>query len=1446
MSPAEEFSRPRSQLSPAKQALLKKWKRGELGTSEAQTIPRRSERSSIPLSFAQQRLWFIDQLVPGNPVYNLSHALRLTGALHVAELHRSLNEIVRRHEILRTSLPTIAGNAIQLIAQNLVLSMPVIDLGALSEAEHEAAAWRLAHEEAQQPFDLAHGPLMRLTLLRLDAQTHILLLIMHHTISDGWSLGVLLKELAAIYDAYLEGRSAPLPELSIQYADFALWQREWLQGEALQSQLTYWKQRFEGVEPFLQLPADRPRPPVQTFRGSSLNFELPIALSKALKALGQQEDATLFMTLLAAFKTLLYYYSGQEDIIVGIPIANRQRVETEGLIGFFANTLALRTTFSGHLTFQQLQHRVRETARGAYAHQDLPFEYLVEALHLERNMSHNPLFQVMFNFRNIPNLDMVLPGLKIGFAPIAAGTAMIDLWLSMGEHEDGRLIGTLEYNSDLFEAASIQCLVEHFQALLEKIVVDPTLRLADLSILTAAEREQLLMEWNTTRQTYPLEKSLPQLFEAQVERTPEAIAVVFEEACLTYQELNRRSEQLAYALQERGVGPEVLVGVCMERSLELLVGLLAVLKAGGAYVPLEPSYPQKRMDFILEDTGVRIALTQRQLKEKLSGHGLALFYLDEAKETLTPELSARPLCLAQPEHLAYVIYTSGSTGTPKGAMVTHGNVTRLFAATEPLFHFSSQDVWTLFHSTAFDFSVWELWGALLYGGRLVMVPYWQSRSPQAFAELLARQRVSVLNQTPSAFRQLLADDVQTGPLPALRLIIFGGEALDVGSVQRWWQRHPQGGLQLVNMYGITEATVHVTSHVLSASDVGASRGTVIGRGLSDLRLYVLDRHLQPVPRGVPGELYVGGAGLARGYLGQPTLTAERFVPHPWSPQPGDRLYKTGDVARLRADGLLEYLGRNDEQVKVRGFRIELGEIEVALRQHTDVQDAVVLVREDVPGDRLIVAYTVLRGEDHLLEASSLPGEQMLYWQQAFDETYREPAPNQEPTLNLAGWNSSYTGLPIPTAEMREWVEQTVDQLLSLRPSRVLEIGCGTGLLLLRIAPYCTTYIGTDFSSQGLAYLQPQVQALPQVSLREQRADDFTDLPEASFDTVILNSVIQYFPTIEYLLEVLEGAMRLLKPGGVIFIGDVRNLALLETFHASVELHGVPDSMPVAHLQQRVQQRLARESELVVDPAFFSTLTRRFSRIRQVEVRLKRGSAYNELTRFRYDVLLHSQSEVAAAEAAPALSSLDWKAQGLTIARVHQFLAENTPEVFYVSHVPNARLVNEIRANALLKKLAAEQATVGELRKVLGEQTGDVGVDPEGIWESLHDLPYAVNFYWSGAEWDGSYSIVFCHHAVVGIEFPLLPGPTPTLEASLQASANNPLRSQRLNMRVAAVRKHLKELLPEYMLPALILPLHELPLTMSGKIDQRMLPETDSSARSRKRHSWPLAHQSKRR
>jgi amino acid adenylation domain-containing protein/non-ribosomal peptide synthase protein (TIGR01720 family) len=918
--------------------------------SEAPAIrPRRSPQET-PLSCAQQRLWTLHQLDPGSPAYNISTAVCLSGRLDTAALESSLNEIVRRHEVLRTCFQTVEGQPSLRILPAFSLKLPVLDLRGLNGEERQRAVEQETMEDARRPFDLERGPMLRARLLRLDESEHVALLSMHHIASDAWSMGVLVRELGEIYRAFSAGKPSPLPELAIQYGDFSAWQRQDLQDERLEEQLAYWRKQLAGL-PVLELPTDWPRPVGRILAGAARTFELPARLSASLKALAQQENVTLFMLLLGLFQVLLYRYTQQEDIVVGTPIANRNRREIEPLIGFFVNTLVLRTDLSGRPGFRILLGRVRDVALEAYAHQDLPFEQLVGELSPERDVSRNPLFQVMFTLQNAPSHALDLPGLTISPVEIETLMAKFDLTLSLTETETG-LAGAFEYNTSLFEATTIARMIDHFTTLAQAVVADPDQSIAALPILPVSESQRLLAEWNQTTTSYPDHLSIAELFEAQAEKSPDAIALDVEEQILSYRELNQRANRLAHHLLKLGIGREALVGICVEQTADMVVGLLGILKAGGAYVPLNPNYPIARLGFMLENTQARVVLTHEKLLQSFPADRVQAVCLDRDWADIQRLGAENPSLDLGADSLAYVIYTSGSTGEPKGISVSQRAVVRLVVNTNYI-DLKSSDRVAQISNFAFDAITFEVWGALLHGACLVGVHRDIALSPPHLAQWIHEKKISVLFLTTALFNQVAR--VSPTAFAPLHHLLFGGELVDPNWVKEVLEQGPPR--RLLHVYGPTETTTYATWNLVES--VPASSSTVpIGRPLSNTEAYVLDANWRPLPIGIPGELYLGGDGLARGYLKRPDLTAEKFIPHPFSRKEGERLYRTGDLVRCRADGKIEFLGRIDQQVKIRGFRIEPGEIDSALSRHPDVAEAVVLAHEDQPGNRSLVAYLV--------------------------------------------------------------------------------------------------------------------------------------------------------------------------------------------------------------------------------------------------------------------------------------------------------------------------------------------------------------------------------------------------------------------------------------------------------------------------------------------------------
>ena len=948
--------------------------------------------SSHPLSFSQRGLWFIDRITSNTATYNIPLVINLHGCVDITVLQACLNEIIRRHEILRTSFKVLDGQPVQVINRDVSLTLEVEDLR--SHQISDRAVGHLTTELAQQPFDLSSKSLMRAKCVRISDEDYHLIIVLHHIVADGWSIGVLLEELVTLYEKFARGKPS-LSELPheiigrsafrgngahprrvlqsktkeglaavaarttpVQYKDFVYWQRKCLSSERLQGSLAYWQQKLQGELPALNLPTDRPRPTVQTFKGDRAKLVLPLTLKQELKDLSRQQRVTLFMTLLTAFKILLYRYTGQTDLLVGSPIANRSKAEIEQLIGFFVNVIVMRTDLSGDLSFLDLLERVKSTALEAYVHQELPFEKLVEELKLNRDLSYNPLFQVMFVLQNVPKPNLSLSDLLVSYEEGYNNTSKFDLTLFMEDCDRG-LVAICEYNTDLFNADTIARMLGHFQTLLENIVSNPQQSISKLPLLTPPEVRQLLVEWNDTKTDYPQDKCVHQLFEEQVEKTPNAVAVIFDNQRLTYQELNSRANQLARHLQQIGVKSDVLVGICMHRSIEMVVGLLAIMKAGGAYIPLDPAYPQERLAFTITDSQISVLLTQTCLASDLPTHSaqIKIICIDNESKAFERYSQENVVSNARPENLAYLIYTSGSTGKPKGVQIPHRAVVNFLSTMAQTPGLEKKDVLLSVTTLSFDIAALEIYLPLIVGARLVLANQSVIADGTQLLKQLANHNVTVMQATPATWRMLLAAGWQNKN--DLK-ILCGGEALDSSLAHQLIER----GKEVWNLYGPTETTIW--SAVQKVSDKDRQQGICpIGRPIANTKFYILDPQQNLVPVGVPGELHIGGIGLARGYWNRPDLTGEKFISSPIPPQfplskggTGDRLYKTGDLVRYQADGKFEFLGRIDHQVKIRGFRIELGEIEVLLKQHPQVRETVVIARKDIANDSRLVAYLV--------------------------------------------------------------------------------------------------------------------------------------------------------------------------------------------------------------------------------------------------------------------------------------------------------------------------------------------------------------------------------------------------------------------------------------------------------------------------------------------------------
>ena len=1480
----------------------------------------------IPLSWAQERLWFVNQLEGDSGAYTIDLTMRLLGNLNVKALEKAFEAIIQRHEPLRTQFKLKDNKPIQVIASNVNFTLPVVNIQNLnnnsqnlSDAElqnfrqnqdlkqnltnfetveqhpsqisqrvteansepfntvrqNSIKVQQLVKEAVSEPFDLANGSVLRVKLWQVGTDEYVLLLAIHHIAADGWSLGVLIDELSAYYRSFCTENSAAydpsfstensaaLPPLLIQYADFAVWQRQWLTNEVLERQLSYWKQQLKEVPLLHQLPTDRPRPAIQSFRGGTEKLQLDGELTRQLKKLSQESGSTLFMTLLAGFAVLLSRYSGQTDLVIGSPIANRNRTEIEGLIGFFVNSLVLRLDLSQEPTFEAFLSQVREVTQNAYDHQDLPFEMLVEELQLERHLDRNPLTQIVFALQNAPTETWDLPGVKVEDLPSGLDSVRVDLELYLWDLPEG-LTGFCSYNKDLFDGATIARMLQHFQTLLGAIVKTPQQSVTLLPLLTSPERYQLLEEWNETKADYSYDKCIHQLIEEQAALTPDAIAVVFENQSnreqgtgnreqglksrteLTYRELNSRANQLAHYLRFLGVETEVIVGLCVERSLEMIVALMGILKAGGVYLPLDPEYPPERLQFMLEDSQVSLLLTQGLLVDKLPNHRAKTLFLEDFWQEIDQNSQNNLTKVVRASNLANVIYTSGSTGKPKGVMVEHKGLCNLALAQIQAFAVYSQSRVLQFASFSFDACISEVLMALGAGATLYLGTKDDLMPGLPLMERLRDYAITHITLPPSALAVLPWEN-----LPSLQTIIVAGEACSPELVKKWSQ-----GQNFFNGYGPTEGSVCATIAKCTPFD----EKITIGRPIPNVQVYILDPHLQAVPIGVPGELHIGGAGLARGYLNRPELTAEKFISNPFvsldppltpldkgGEQPS-KLYKTGDLARYLPDGQIEYLGRIDNQVKVRGFRIELGEIEAVLGQHPLVQEAIVIARADHASDHdhdklntNLVGYLVpaLKGEVLPEQLAQWQSEYVSDWQTIYEDSYRQSqSTTDDPTFNISGWNSSYTGQAMTAAEMREWVENTVSRILAGKPQRVLEIGCGSGLLLFPVAKHCQEYWGADYSSatiDNLERLCGTIEGLAgKVRLFHRTADNLAGIPQAAFDTVVINSVVQYFPSVDYLLQVLEGVMKAIAAHGKIFLGDIRSLPLLEPYHAAVQLSRAAADKTLEQWQKQVNQSVATEEELLIEPQFFIALKQRFPQISWVEIVPKRGQAENELTQFRYDVTLYLGNDVQKT----VIPWSNWQRDEFSLAKLQDQLKLEQPEWLGIRDVPNQRVQEALQILDWLENPPVV-STVGELRQLLKEKPR-MGINPEQMWQLGEKFGYTVHLSWWEGSQDGSFDLVFHRQssileptmsAVDGQAYPSFWDNETVIAKSWTDYTNNPLYGKLVQKLVPQVREFVQQKLPSYMVPQAFVLLNALPLTPNGKIDRRALPTPDTATRN---------------
>ncbi|MEU7260450.1 non-ribosomal peptide synthase/polyketide synthase [Streptomyces rimosus] len=1368
---------------------------------------------AVPLSFAQRRLWFLHQLEGPSAAYNWPLALRLTGTVDRQALQEALNDLIARHESLRTVFPDVDGEPRQVV---LDPADAVLDL-----RTEEVAAERLhraVQDAAGHRFGLAGEPPVRAWLFEQpDGGAPVLVLVMHHIIGDGASRAPLMRDLRTAYEARLAGTAPDWGPLPVQYADYAIWQQELLgradEPDSLAArQLAYWKDALDGIPAQLELPTDRPRPAVADYRGDLLHFTLDAELHAGLRRLAADTRTTLFMVLQTGFAALLSRLGAGHDIPVGVPIAGRTDEALTDLVGFFVNTLVLRTDTSGDPRFDDLLARARDRSLAAYAHQDLPFEYLVEAVNPVRSRSGNALFQVMFALQNTEAPTLTMAGAEAEPYPLDSDNSKFDLFLSMGEAltEAGRpdgIGGTLEYATELFDRSTAEKIAAWYVTFLRAVVHDPSVRLADAPLLSDEERTELLRTRNATGDGMPA--ALPhERFAQQAAHAPGALAVRAGDDETVYADLDRRANRLARLLLDSGVGREDVVALALPRTADLVAALLAVMKTGAAYLPLDPANPADRLAYVLKDAAPAAVITTPALHGALPGPlpEACVLLGDPATEERLAAFRDADVTDAErgtpvhPADAAYVIYTSGSTGRPKGVVISYASIAHFLDALLTRVPMTPDDRMVAATTITFDIAAVEIHAPLLSGASVVLASSETAKDPLALRRLVAESGATLFQATPSVYRSMLGGsgdgpDEGAGDLSGVRLLV-GGEALPAALAERL---HAQGG-GAVNLYGPTEATVWVTTGEVT----GPERPPMIGTPLPGARVYVLDDRLRPVPDGVVGELYVAGPFLARGYLGRPGLSAERFVANPYG-DPGARMYRTGDLVKWRARHGLEFVGRADDQVKVRGFRIEPGEIEAALTRQDGIAAATVQVREDHGTPRL-VGYVV---PDRDGAADGEDGRRVAAWQEVYEEVYRGQAGSGGFWEDFGIWTSSYDGSPIPLTEMHEWRAAAVEGIRRLAPRNVLELGVGNGLILSRVAPHCTAYWGTDFSAAAVETLRERVAERDdlrgRVELRAQPADDTTGLPEGFFDTVVVNSVAQYFPDARYLTDVITKALALLVPGGSLFLGDIRNARLLRTLQAGVAARSLGADADSTALRVQTDQRTAAEEELLLAPDFFTTLAAGLPDAGGVDIRLKRGGSPNELSRYRYDVV------ITRAPAAPApvadLPVVTWQQVGAGLDGLAGPLREH-PGGLRLTDVPNERL--------------ADDAAV--LRRIDGGTGPGAGTDPEAVHRYAERLGFHAVTTWSDRHDDRFDAVILPGAEEPGTLVAAYRG-TPGDRAPAEY-ANSPARPDRTAELSRELRAALSRWLPEYMIPSAFVVLDRLPLSPIGKLDRKALPAPD--------------------
>lgn len=1356
---------------------------------------------TFALSPIQKAAWLQYKSHPEGLADKTALAVQVRSDIVGSVLGKSLYRLTERHPVLCNNYYEQAGNPVAVPWEIIEVDLETIDATDWKEEQLQDQLVALA----QRPFDLEKKPVLRSHLLDRGERGSVLLLTLHRIAGDRESLLILLEELMAIYESITQGHSLSLEPLARSYQDYVHERLAFVESQEGQEVVKKWRER---EFPVLNLPNYSGYPATKTQAGTSHKVDLDRELVRALRRLAKKKNVTLKALLLAAFKALLYRYTRERDLLVGLYRDRNPRFA--GIVGNFTRIAIAQSTISGEFSYSSVLNRVSQTVAEIEGKETYPFSVLAEQLSDSSNPDHSPICQASFAYSQAPSLPFQwneLPQHYVGF----------DLELEIIATTE-TLQAVFRYQTSLLESATITRFAQHFQNLLRSLVENPETPIGQLSILAEDEREQTLKTWNETSTTEDLSPCLPQLIETQVEKTPNAIALRFQSQELTYQQLNHRANQLAHYLHKHGVQPETLVGICLERSLAMVVGLLGILKAGGAYVPLDPAYPRDRVHYMLADSGAPILLTQTSLLEQFSNYSGEIINLDTDWEQIAKEDHHPPESSLTSDNLAYIIYTSGSTGKPKGVQITHRCLTNFLKSMGQAPGMNASDTLLALTTICFDIAGLELYLPLIVGAKIVLVTREVATDAWQLLEIWEQFPITVMQATPATWQMLLA--VGWEGHQNLK-VLSGGEALPKKLSDRLLKR----SAEVWNLYGPTETTIWSAIYQVHPTHSPKDSVEPIGKPIANTQIYILDEELQPIPVGVTGEIYIGGAGVGRGYRNRPELTAERFISSPF--EANQILYKTGDLARYLPDGNIEYLGRADQQVKIRGFRIETGEIEAIINENPYVKESVVIGREDRPGDKRLVAYVVPQlpsiAEDDQLE--TLSSNQLESWENIFDhQGYAEEA--GDPRFNIALWRNSYDNQRIPKAQMRTWAGDIVDQILAHQPQRVWEIGSGTGILLFQIASQTQFYYGTDLSAVSVEYtrkiLEQYREEYNEVTLAQKAANDFSGVEENSFDLVILNSIAQYFPSVDYLLEVIAGAIQVTQPGGAIFLGDIRSQSLLKAFHTSVELYKASSSLSLSNLKQRIQQKQQQEKELSIAPEFFVALQQHYPEIVHVQMRLERGSEHNELNQYRYHVWLYLEPSSRSILTPPIAAG-----NHFTPDAIAAYLQQHRPDQICFPHLPNQRTMTDGEAMDLLDSNHLE--TVGELREQFNQRTTSA-IDPESLHQLSTELGYHLELCWSPHSKDGTFDAVFVKEALASNALILTPlTQTPVSGRNWKRYVGDPLTLQVMTELSPQIRNHCSQKLPEYMVPTACVVLDSFPLTPNGKVNRRALPAPDLSS-----------------